>query len=339
MSEILYDFDVKGITTFGISASAACVVFYDSVKELEGLLRDPQLPRPLKHLGQGSNMLFTEDFPGTILISRIKGYDLTPAEGDSVVVTAAAGTVMDELCREMANRGIWGLENLSGIPGTVGASAVQNVGAYGVEAGDFITRVDALDITTGQRCVFTPEMLDFSYRHSIFKTAAMRDRYVITEVHFSLTTIPTPRTGYANLRQLVNDHPTATEMRDAVIAMRDAKLPDPAKIGSAGSFFKNPVITLDHFHRIAATMPDDTDVPHFTVGDDAVKVPAAWLIDQAGCKCMTQGGASLWPRQPLVIVNATGTATANDIVTLERRIIEAVETRFHITLHPEVEHI
>lgn len=359
MSEILYNFDVRKITTFGIPAKAACVVFYDSVGELEQLLADKRLPRPLKHLGQGSNMLFTEDFPGTILISRIKDYDINEETEGNVILSASGGTVMDTLCREMAGRGIWGLENLSGIPGTVGASAVQNVGAYGVEAGDLIVKVDAIDTIGGDLCTFTPDMMDFGYRHSIFKTDTMRDRYIITKVYFSLTTTPTPRVGYANLHSIVGDTPSATEMRDAVIAMRDTKLPDPAKIGSAGSFFKNPVITKEHFARIEAKYPG-VKVPHFIVGDDAVKVPAAWLIDQAGCKPMTQGGASLWPSQPLVIVNAipspaaispsspnpsrstqfiTGTATATDILTLERRIIQAVATRFDITLHPEVEHI
>lgn len=335
----LYNTDVRDFTTFGISAQAACVVYYDSLDELRSVLTDNTFPRPLKHLGAGSNMLFTGDFAGTILISRIAGCRIADAAPDgSVLVTASAGVVMDALCRDMAQRGIWGLESLSGIPGTVGASAVQNVGAYGVEAGDHIVQVDTIEAATGERRVFTHDMMQFGYRHSIFKTDAMRDRFIITDVHFRLTVTPSPRLDYANLQSIVGENPTASDMRGAVISIRDTKLPDPAVTGSAGSFFKNPVIPQEHFKRIEAMYPD-ARVPHFIVGDDAVKVPAAWLIDKAGCKTMTERGASLWPTQPLVIVNTDGHATSTDILTLERRIIDAVRTRFDITLHPEVEHI
>lgn len=338
MSERQYNTDVKDFTTFGISAKAACVVYYDSITELQQLLADPTLPRPLKHLGQGSNMLFTRDFPGTILISRINSYEIDRTDTDSVIVTASAGVVMDNLCRDLAEKGIWGLENLSGIPGTVGASAVQNVGAYGVEAGDHIAEADAIEVATGEHRLFTHDEMQFGYRQSIFKTAAMRDRYIITTVRFILTSDPSPRVNYANLQSVVGDNPSATDMRKAVITIRDTKLPDPSRTGSAGSFFKNPVITQEHFHKIEALYPD-VRVPHFIVGDDAVKVPAAWLIDKAGCKAMTQGGASLWQSQPLVIVNTDGKATSHDVMTLEQRIIDAVNDRFGIRLYPEVEHI
>lgn len=340
MAQKFHDIDVAGITTFGIHAKAACAAYYNTLGELAELLADKHLPRPIKHIGSGSNLLFTCDFPGTLLISAI-GTTITEERGDgrgTVDVTASAGVGMDALCRDMAQRGIWGLENLSGIPGTVGASAVQNVGAYGVEAGDLIESVDAIDIATRQPCSFTHDDMQFGYRHSIFKTAMMRDRFIITRVHFRLTSIPSPHLGYANLQSAVGAAPSAMQVRDAVISIRDSKLPDPNKTGSAGSFFKNPVITSGHFRRIEAMYPGEK-VPHFIVGDDAVKVPAAWLIDRAGCKTMTEGGASLWPTQPLVIVNTVGTATASDILTLERRIISAVDNRFSITLSPEVEHI
>ncbi|MBD5229622.1 MAG: UDP-N-acetylmuramate dehydrogenase [Bacteroidales bacterium] len=338
MSEILYNADVRDFTTFGIPAKAAMVIYYDSEQELMSILADTTLPRPLKHLGQGSNILFTEDFPGTILISRIAGYEVTELSQGRVMVAASAGTVMDTLCRDLADRGVWGLENLSGIPGTVGASAVQNVGAYGVEAGNRIALVEAVDTVTLRRYTLTRDMMQFGYRHSAFKCDEMRDRYIILTVHFELTSIPSPQLDYANLRSIVGDNPSACDMRNAVIAIRDSKLPDPARVGSAGSFFKNPVISSEQFARIEASMPD-CKVPRFIVGEDEVKIPAAWLIDKAGCKEMTEGGASLWPRQPLVIVNTDGTATGSDVTRLERRIIMAVDSRFGITLHPEVEHI
>lgn len=333
--EVIYDADIRPLTTFGVAARAACVAYYDSLEELHALLHDVNLPRPFKHIGQGSNLLFADDFPGTLLISRIAEYELE-RWGDDVTIAVSAGVVMDDLCRAMADAGVWGLENLSGIPGTVGASAVQNVGAYGIEAGDRIVSVDAIDIHTAEPRTFTHDEMQFGYRHSIFKTPAMRDRYVITCVRFRLTTEPSPVTGYANLHAIVGDDPSATDMRRAVIAMRDSKLPNPAVTGSAGSFFKNPVITPEHFQQIEAMYPG-VAVPHFIVDGGMVKVPAAWLIDKAGCKSMTAGGASLWPRQPLVIVNTDGDATARDIITLMERVIAAVSSRFNITLHPEAE--
>lgn len=338
MSETVYNADVRNFTTFGIPAKAALVIYYDSQQELEAILADNTLPRPLKHLGQGSNILFTEDFPGTILISRIDSREMTAHTDGRVTVTASAGTVMDTLCRELAEKEVWGLENLSGIPGTVGASAVQNVGAYGVEAGDSIALVKAIDTVTLRHRSFTRDMMQFGYRHSIFKSEEMRGRYIITEVQFELTSTPSPRLGYANLHDIAGDNPSAMDMRRAVIAIRDSKLPAPAIVGSAGSFFKNPVIDRARFAAIEAAMPG-VKVPHYIVGDDAVKVPAAWLIDKAGCKEMSEGGASLWHAQPLVIVNTCGTATPSDVTRLERRIIDTVSARFGITLHPEVEHI
>lgn len=340
MSNLLYNTDIRPFTTFGISARAACVAIYDSLDQLADILADTSLPRPFKHIGEGSNLLFTTDFPGTILISHISDYHVgVPDHANGLVdVVASAGMSMDRLCRDMALRDIWGLENLSGIPGSVGASAVQNVGAYGIEAGDLITHVDAIEIATGKRVTFPHEALDYGYRHSVFKTDAMRDRFVITHVHFRLSTVAVPRLGYANLQSLLSGAPSTTEVRNTVIAIRDSKLPNPATTGSAGSFFKNPIITASHFDAIQALYPD-VKVPHFIVDCDAVKVPAAWLIDKAGCKAMAHGGASLWQSQPLVIVNTRGTATAADVVALERSIIDAVNARFNITLHPEVEHL
>lgn len=340
MAHKFFNIDVADITTFGIHAKASCAAYYDNLDELTALLADDCLPRPFKHVGSGSNLLFTADFPGTLLMSRIGTTIITGREdGSNIVdVTASAGVEMDALCHDMARRGIWGLENLSGIPGTVGASAVQNVGAYGVEAGDLIESVEAIEIATRKPCRFTHDEIQFGYRHSIFKTQLMRDRFIITRVHFRLTLTPSPRLGYANLQSVVGANPSAMQVRDAVIAIRDSKLPDPEKPAAQAGFFKNPVITPDHFRSIEAMYPGEK-VPHFILGENEVKVPAAWLIDRAGCKTMTEGGASLWPTQPLVIVNTDGTATSADILTLENRIITAVATRFAITLTPEVEHI
>lgn len=339
MSEILHNIDIKQITTFQVTANAACVAYYDNIEELKLLLNNPDLPRPIKHLGQGSNMLFTKDFPGTILISRDNHHEIIDNhENGTVIVKASAGVIMDNLCHDMALKDIWGLENLSGIPGTVGASVIQNVGAYGVEAGDLIVQAEAIEIDSEATVTFSHDMMDFGYRHSIFKTKEMRDRFIITSVVFKLSSNPQPRTTYANLQSLVGSNPSAIEMRNAVISIRDSKLPSPAVVGSAGSFFKNPIISQQHFDKIKALFPNEK-VPHFIIDNDSIKVPAAWLIDKAGCKTMTQGGASLWPSQPLVIVNMSGNATPQDIIELEQCIIKSVNSQFGITLNPEVEHI
>lgn len=332
---IYCDCDLKPYTTFGISAKAAAIVLYDNQLQLPGIFADGLLPRPFKHIGQGSNLLFTGDFDGTILISH-ESVTVVPPEHDGVVeISATAGTVMDDLCMDMARRGLWGLENLSGIPGTVGAAAVQNVGAYGVEAGDLITAVDAIEIETGIAARFRRDEMHFGYRDSIFKRPQMRDRYIITRVYFRLSCNPNPRKGYANLASMVGENPTAAEMRDAVIAMRNGKLPDPRTTGSAGSFFKNPVVSEEHFRGICERYEN---VPHFKV-DGGIKIPAAWLIDKSGCKDLAVGGAALWRSQPLVIVNASGSATASDVVALENQIVSRVNENFGIVLHPEVEHL
>lgn len=339
MSELIYNSDIKRITTFNVSANAACIAYYDTLDELKFLLADRSLPRPIKHLGEGSNMLFTKDFPGTILISRIDNHEIIDIREDgTVLVRASAGVIMDNLCRDMALKNIWGLENLSGIPGTVGASVIQNVGAYGVEAGDLIVQAEAIEIESAETVSFSHDMIDFGYRHSIFKTEEMRDRFIITDVVFKLSSNPQPRTNYANLQSLVGNNPSAIEMRNAVISIRDNKLPSPAIVGSAGSFFKNPIISQQHFDKIKALFPNE-NVPCFIVDNDQIKIPAAWLIDKAGCKSMSQGGAFLWQSQPLVIVNISGNATPQDIIELEQRIIKNVKSQFDITLHPEVEHI
>ncbi len=343
MIRIERDIDIARITTFGIHAKTAAIAHYDTADDLIGILNDTSLPRPLKHIGGGSNLLFTSDFPGTLIhCSRRAAFFSDPDENGNLYVTASAGFVMDKLCLVAADRGYWGLENLSGIPGEVGASAVQNVGAYGVEAGDLIQMVRTLDTVCLKERLFSPHELDFAYRDSFFKHSENRGRYIVTEVTFALSTDAAPKLGYAHLdsfvRERCGDKITAIAVREAVIAMRDAKLPDPAVTGSAGSFFKNPVVDRKTFERICSENAGD-HVPHFELPDNMVKIPAAWLIDRASFKGRQIGGASVWPKQPLVIVNFTGLATGADVVALESAIKEEVERRFGINLTPEVEHL
>ena len=306
------------------------------------------LPQPLFVMGGGSNLLFTRDFPGTVLHMANQGITLNPvistkAEGRAEKsATVAAGVVFDDFCAWAAAEGLWGPENLSLIPGEVGASAVQNIGAYGVEAKDIIDTVHAFD-RQERRFVDIPGAdCGYGYRTSLFKTA-WKGRYIITAVTFRLSTTPQPKLDYGGVRKALGDREPAPQViRDTIIGIREQKLPDPKETGSAGSFFCNPVIDREHFERIVAIAkaengPED-EVPHYDVGEK-VKVPAAWMIDQCGFKGMRLGGAQVYPKQPLVIVNATGTATPEEIVALERRVIGTIKQKYGIELHPEVEHV
>ena len=312
------------------------------------------LPQPMFIMGGGSNLLFTRDFPGTVLHMAHRGMRFledratvisTKAGGrveKSIRISVAAGVVFDDFCAWVAAEGLWGPENLSLIPGEVGASAVQNIGAYGVEAKDIIDTVHAFDLTTRTFVDIPCADCAYGYRTSRFKTE-WKGRYIITAVTFRLSAVPQPKLDYGGVRKALGERePGPQVIRETVIAIREQKLPDPAKIGSAGSFFCNPVIERAHFERIVATAREengpDYEVPHYDVGD-RVKVPAAWMIDQCGFKGAREGGAQVYPKQPLVIVNATGDATPEEIITLERRIIDTIRGKYGVQLHPEVEHV
>ena len=262
-------------------------------------------------------------------------------------VTIPAGVVFDEFCAWAAEEGLWGPENLSLIPGEVGASAVQNIGAYGVEAKDIIASIRAYDRTTGQFVTIDPATCAYGYRTSKFKTE-WKGRYVITAVTYRLSRTPQPRLDYGGVRKALEESGKGTsqlrpaDIREAIIGIRRKKLPAVEEQGSAGSFFCNPVISREHFQRIVATAQADNgpdyQVPHYEVGD-SIKVPAAWMIEQCGFKGARSGGAQVYQNQPLVIVNASGTASPEDIIGLEQQIIQRIEAKYGITLHPEVEHV
>ena len=307
------------------------------MEELRALLQTYKSER-LLHIGAGSNLLFTKDFDGVVLHSRICFARALEEDAEGVNIEAGAGIVMDDLIAQVADMGLYGLENLSHIPGEVGASAVQNVGAYGVEAKDVIREVHAVAVESGEECVFSNADCRFGYRDSIFKNE-WKGQYIITSVVFHLCKQPQPRLDYGNLRQaLAGKEPTPMNIREAVIAIRKQKLPEPAELGSAGSFFKNPIISPEHFQTILQQeQKTAAEIPHFETAD-GIKIPAAWLIEQCGWKGKRQGGAQVYEKQPLVIVN-TGNATAQDIITLAAEITESIVQRFQITLHPEVNYI
>ena len=331
---------------------------YVEVTEAEDLLSldFDALPRPLLVLGGGSNLLFTKNFPGTVLhmgnrflrpsgVRNDKG--VIPSEAkESVLVRAGAGVVFDDFCAWAASEGLWGPENLSLIPGEVGASAVQNIGAYGVEAKDIIETVHVFDLQTRAFVDLPGSDCGYGYRTSRFKTA-WKGRYIVAAVTFRLSAVPKPVLDYGGVRRALEQRAAAgnltpQQIRETIIGIRRTKLPDPEETGSAGSFFCNPVIERDHFGRIVATARADNgpdyDVPHYDVGD-RVKVPAAWMIDQCGFKGKRLGGAQVYPKQPLVLVNATGEASPEDILALEQEIIGTIREKYGIELHPEVEHV
>lgn len=315
-----------------MEVKARLVVEYDTVEELRSLLSEFR-GQPILPVGQGSNLLFTRDYEGVVLISRMRRARALGETKDDVLIEADGGLVLDELIAQLCDMGLCGLENLSGIPGTVGASAVQNVGAYGVEAKDVIRSVHAISIATGEERTFTPEECRFGYRDSVFKNE-LRGQYIITAVTYRLTHGGPFALDYGNLASAIQGEPTVQKIRDAVLKIRAAKLPDVRVLGSAGSFFKNPVVTPAKFEEMHKRY---LQMPYFPQ-EDGVKIPAAWLIDTLGWKGKTMGGAQVYEKQPLVLVN-TGSAVPDDVVRLAQAITDSVREHFGIDIAPEVNYI
>ena len=418
--------DLTRMNTFGMKVKARCFMEYDSVADLVDIEFE-ELARPVLYIGGGSNLLFTDDFKGTVLHSKIDFIEVldechsipeapafansgTPYPGvgkcllhtngtssadfnpsSKVLISVGAGVVFDDFCAWAAKEGLWGVENLSYIPGEVGASAVQNIGAYGVEVKDVIHKVYCYDTVEEEFVNFSVEECGYGYRDSIFKNPEIKGRYIVTHVVFALSRTPQPRLDYGHLRDAVTGlaslssdprprtlgHPlagggmslssdaspaavadchsdqsgngdeeslTPALIRKAIIKIRKEKLPEPAVMGSAGSFFKNPVVPMEQFMGIEAAAKaehgPDYKVPHYIVEPESlVKIPAAWMIEQCGWKGRRSGGAAVYEKQPLVIVNYTGEAYPEEIVGLEKRIIASVKAKFGVELHPEVEHI
>ena len=269
--------DLTKMNTFGMKVKARCFMEYDSVADLVDIEFE-ELARPVLHIGGGSNLLFTDDFKGTVLHSKINFIEILDdskhsngvADGNHcnespvchceersdvaisspVLVSVGAGVIFDDFCDWAAKEGLWGVENLSYIPGEVGASAVQNIGAYGVEVKDVIKTVYCYDTVEEEFVNFDVEDLGYGYRDSAFKDPEIKGRYIVTHVVFALSREPQPRLDYAHLKEAVGDNVTPLQIRKAIIKIRKEKLPEPSVMGSAGSFFKNPVITADHFARI-----------------------------------------------------------------------------------------
>lgn len=324
--------------TFGMDVKTSVFIEYTSVDELKQILQQENLSeKKWLHIGGGSNLLFTGDYEGVILHSAIKGTEIVYEDDESVHVRVGAGEVWDDFVAYAVNQGWYGAENLSLIPGEVGASAVQNIGAYGMEAKDLIVKVEALDVTTGNDSVFTNTECRYAYRESIFKKE-WKGRYIITYVTYRLSKTPQFHLEYGNVKGELEKQGcelTLKNVRDVIIRIREAKLPDPKVQGNAGSFFMNPVIPRMQYESLLAKYPE---MPHYKVDEEWVKVPAAWMIDRCGWKGKRMGNAGVHDKQALVLVNCGG-ATGQEIITLSQYIQQSVYESFGIAIVPEVNFI
>lgn len=335
MLRISENVSLKQFNTFGIEATARWFTEISSESELDELFANPQFSdcRRLV-LGGGSNVLFTHDFDGLVVRINIKGIRRDPSDND-ILVTAGAGEVWKDFVRYCVDNGFGGVENLSLIPGTVGASPVQNIGAYGVELKDVFYSCKAFNIEKKKHEVYYHDQCRFGYRDSIFKNE-LKGKIVITHVCFKLSSDPILNTSYgaigAELKNRGIENPGIKDISDVVSEIRVKKLPDPSTIGNAGSFFKNPVISVDEFRQIQSVFPD---IVHFCLPNSTVKLAAGWLIEQCGWKGKKINDAGTWKNQALVLVNY-GNASGSDIYNLSERIIEDVKNRFGVTLEREV---
>lgn len=322
--------------TFGIDALCSRFVEYASVEEAQQLVATlTAADEPLLILGGGSNLLLTGDYQGTVLHSAIKGIQVIEENNDAVLLECGSGEVFDDVVAYAVAHGYHGAENLSIIPGEVGASAVQNIGAYGVEAKDIIYKVEAVEIATDHVVSFSNAECEYSYRQSKFKHE-WRDKYLVTHVIYRLSKSFVPDLDYGNIRASLAakniSEPTAQQLRDVIIEIRNAKLPDPKVQGNAGSFFMNPIVEKAKYKELLAQYPG---MPHYTIDAEHEKIPAGWMIDQCGWKGKSLGRAGVHDKQALVLVNRGG-ATGEEIVKLCETIRRDVFEKFGIEIHPEV---
>ena len=337
MIKIENDVSMRPYNTFGIDVRARHFCRIQSVEEFRELLSSPYYQNS-KHLtlGGGSNLLFTRDFDGIIIKNEIKGIEVVNEDNDRILIKAGAGEGWHNLVVHCVNHNWGGIENLSLIPGTVGAAPMQNIGAYGVEIKDVIECVEGIDMTSGQTRSFSNEECKFSYRESVFKHD-LKEKYFISSVTLSLTKKNhLMNTNYGalqdTLKQLQLSDITIGAISKAVIFIRQQKLPDPSLIGNAGSFFKNPTIDAAHFERLKK---QHTTIPSYPTENQYVKIPAGWLIEQCGWKGKRIHNIGVHSQQALVLVNY-GSGNGNEILELSKAIQSSVKDKFDIQLSTEV---
>lgn len=335
MSEISNNISLKKYNTFGIDVNANRFISISTIDQLSDILRNKN--NPVFVISGGSNMLLTKDIDALVIHIDIKGIEHKTINDNEVLVTAKAGENWHEFVQFCIKNNWGGLENLSLIPGCVGSAPIQNIGAYGVELKDCFVSCKAIHKASLEIVDFDLKSCEFGYRDSIFKNK-VKNEYIITEVTFRLTTKNHQiKTSYGAIdnelktRQITN--PSIRNIADAVIAIRQSKLPDPKFIGNSGSFFKNPIIQLSFYNTILKEFPE---MPHYPISKNEVKVPAGWLIDKAGFKGFTKGNAGVHDKQALVLINKTGKATGVEILALAQLIQSEIKKKYLIDLEMEV---
>jgi UDP-N-acetylmuramate dehydrogenase len=329
--KIQQNISLKPYNTFGIYANAKRFVTVNSIKELKEIIASE---KDLFLLGGGSNILLTKDVEKLVIHLNTKGIIVNDFDEYEVLVTAEAGENWHELVLWCVSQNYGGLENLALIPGNVGTSPIQNIGAYGVEIKDVFQQLEAIDIETGKTRIFTNADCDFGYRNSVFKNE-LKEKFIILNVTFKLTKKNhNINISYGAIKDLLTnkENPSIKEIADAVIAIRQSKLPDPKEIGNSGSFFKNPVISSDLFKELSEQHPE---IPHYRISENEIKIPAGWLIEQCGFKGKRFGDAGVHEKQALVLVNCNN-ATGKEIYDLAQKIQQKVMEIFKIALEIEV---
>lgn len=332
--QIKENISLKPYNTFGIDATARYFLEYSSVDELLELIKAGFLnDKKFYNIGSGSNLLFVNNYDGLILHSCIKGYELVKETDSEILLKVGAGEVWDSFVAYCVERGWGGVENMSLIPGEVGSTPVQNIGAYGLEAKDVIHQVEGLLLPEGEFKILNNADCAFGYRDSIFKNT-LANKFIITHVVFRLDKTPVFHLDYGSIQDELKKFSEVNlqTIRQAIIAIRESKLPDTKKLGNAGSFFKNPIVSKTKFDSLLLQYPN---MPNYGVADGEVKIPAGWLIEQAGWKGKTLGNVGVHAQQALVLVNY-GNASGQEIVDLSTQVAASVKEKFDIDIHPEV---
>lgn len=333
--QIISNYSLAKLNTFGIDTKALFFAEVRSEDDLPKLFSSPEFKQSRKmFLGGGSNVLFTGDFEGIIVLNKLKGIEVVKEDSDYVSLRSLGGELWQDLVLFAVNRKYWGIENLSLIPGTVGAAPVQNIGAYGVEIKDFLESVEAYDIETGTKKTFSNNECEFGYRESVFKNK-MKGKYFISAIVLRLSKTRKEEAVYKTLDNYLRENKiiinSPKDISDAVVAIRKSKLPDPKILGSAGSFFKNIFVTNEELAKLKEKY---TNMPVFKEGE-SIKIPAGWLIEQCGWKGKRIGNVGVHENQALVLVNYGG-ATGREVVDLANKIILSVKQKFDLELVPEV---
>lgn len=339
--KILENYDLSGLNTFGVKANAKFFVEIkneDDIKELFSL--EVFKNNEKLFMGGGSNILFTKDFDGIVILNKLKGIEILKEDSDSVLIKGMGGEIWHDLVLFTVDKRYWGMENLSLVPGTVGATPVQNIGAYGVEIKDVLENVEAYEIESGEKKVFSNKECEFGYRESVFKNK-LKGKYFISAVTFKLNKEESKNTKYRTLQEHIEKNnltiKSPKDISDIVIEIRKSKLPDPKVLGNAGSFFKNVFVEKNKLEELKQSYPNipsfEEDLP--AQAGEIIKIPAGWLIEQCGWKGKRVGNVGVHEKQALVLVNYGG-ATGKELKDLSDQIISSVYDKFGITLTREV---